>query len=537
MYAAFFGLQRRPFAATPDAGCWFHGERFQAALDELLICAEQGQGIGVVTAPPGVGKTLLCERLIREIGEPLTSVLLRHATYHSRRAFLQTILSELAQPYDKPTDQELRLALAPVLKGLGHAGRALLLVVDEAHELSEALLEELRILADQASEGRPLVRLVLCGQPSLEDKLTHPQLQALNQRVRAHISLAPLSRAEASDYLDYRITWAGGRTDELFTGEALDLICRAADGSPRCLNQLCDHALLLAYVAETRRVDVALVEQALDDLRHLPLAWNVGAERAMESNAEPMVWDAASSAVEFGAATEEHGDTLEPEALDERVVMDETEGLDDDTETEALTPSETGEPRRRWEDLLPPPWAEAALETPVESAWGEEVVIDRYAALDDGRVPPDVPITPAATPAATLTTTHDFWQMVTERLETATTIDDRLAAVQHVLEYVDDGVPVAPRSAAPSDAAYPEAHAEVFELGTSSGTSTRVVAESRTIEAPASAVMEPEASHVIEIGGPSPATMPDRASGTLTPSTRPLKNLFTLLRRKQQGRL
>lgn len=279
MYEASFGLKRRPFAATPDATCFLNAAPVQAALDELIVCVEQGQGIAVLTAPAGTGKTLLCERLRQELDDRFETVLLRHASFLTRRALLQTVLCELNYAYNHPSEQELRLELFPAIRALQPKREALVLICDEAHQLNDSLLEELRILADFAEAGRPLVRLVLVGQLSLEEKLTQPSLEAFNQRIRAQVNLATFDQAGSLDYIDYRLTWAGGRTDEIFTPEALNLIARASDGVPRCINQLADHTLLLGFVAEQRPVTEALVREALSDLRQLPLHWNEPASR------------------------------------------------------------------------------------------------------------------------------------------------------------------------------------------------------------------------------------------------------------------
>ncbi|MDX1968358.1 MAG: AAA family ATPase [Planctomycetaceae bacterium] len=551
MYEAFFGLKRRPFAATPDANCWYHSERYQAALDELLVCAEQGQGIGVIIAPAGAGKTLLCERLIREIGEPFTSVLLRHATYQSRRGFLQTLLSELAQPFDKPSDQELRLALAPVLRGLGQQGRALLLVVDEAHTLSETLLEELRILADQAEDGKPLVRLVLCGQLTLEDKLAHPQLQALNQRIRAHVSVAPLSMSESADYLDYRITWAGGRTEEMFTREALELITRAADGQPRCLNQVCDHALLLAYVAEERPVTAAHVTDALDDLRHLPLVWNT---RLAAPSTE------ASPASPWAATLGETGSPLADAAWNsefpaENVVewgvesSDESSGHPLPEVAPAFGAEEAIDPPAA---LIPPAHPDAAD----DHAWQEEFVMDRYAALDAGLQPPprDHAATRIDVAEVIRPLSNDlFEQTAIGMLQSSNTIDDRLDALQHVLEYVSDGeeprASVAPRPTY----FFEQRRSDDFSPDHTLGASEDVMADNldggsgraEQISAPGDPADERTASEptsvqatCIEIGSsPAKALTEVGLSESAPPPPRSLRNLFTMLRRKQLGRL
>lgn len=274
MYEAFFSLRARPFAATPDASCLFPAPPVQDVLDELMLRAASGEGIGVLSAPAGLGKTLLCRRLALELADQLTPVFLANANFATRRALLQAIHFELGQPYSGMDEQELRLSLISTLKEFIRAGRGLVLIVDEAHLLSDRLLEELRALATLSAGEQPLVRLVLAGQLSLEEKLIDPSLTALNQRVVAHVYLEPLTREESRDYIVYRVQWAGGDAQRLFAGDALDAIAGLAGGVPRCLNQLCDHALLLACAREMPVVTRDLVEVALSDLKQLPLMWN-----------------------------------------------------------------------------------------------------------------------------------------------------------------------------------------------------------------------------------------------------------------------
>ena len=274
MYEVYFGLSRRPFFATPDTGCWFPGQPAESALAEIERCVTSGQGIAVLTAPAGLGKTLICRQLVARLTDQFRPAFLTTGNFTTRRSLLQAILHELAQPYSGMGEQELRIELSSTIQALASSSGGLLLIIDEAHLLGDRLLEELRLLADLSHNSTAPVRVVLSGQPQLEEQLTNPGLEAFNQRIGAHVLLDTLNRQESIGYILHRMQWAGGDDRAIFQADALELIARAADGVPRCLNQLCDHSLLLGYVGEKTEIDVATVREALGDLQHLPLHWN-----------------------------------------------------------------------------------------------------------------------------------------------------------------------------------------------------------------------------------------------------------------------
>ncbi len=274
MYEEFFGLKRRLFSATPDASCFVPLEGPQAALDALAISCERGQGIGVLTGDAGLGKTLLGLRLAFELQPTFQTAFVNHSAFPTRRALLQAILFELHRPYIRLAEQELRLELASALKALRAEHQALVVILDEAHKLSEPLLDELRLMSMLADRGEPLTRVVLIGDRDLEERLADPTLSAFNQRVCCQVELTPLTQAESIEYLRASVDFAGGHIDELFSDDALVFIAKAADGSPRCLNHLADHSLLLGYVGECRPVTADIARQALDDLKQLPLNWH-----------------------------------------------------------------------------------------------------------------------------------------------------------------------------------------------------------------------------------------------------------------------
>lgn len=274
MYEEFFGFNHRPFAATPRAADFVPLEGPQGALDALAICCERGQGIGVLTADPGLGKTLIGLRLAFELQPTFATVFLGHSAFPTRRAFLQAILFELQRPYARMAEQELRLELIAALKALRPEHQALVVILDEAHRLSKSVLDEVRLLAMLADADEPLARVVLVGNRELEERLADPMLVEFNQRICCQVDLAPLTQAESIEYLRGCIEVAGASPEAVFTDDAITLIAKAADGVPRCLNHLADHSLLLAYATERRPVEPDIVREALDDLKQLPLQWH-----------------------------------------------------------------------------------------------------------------------------------------------------------------------------------------------------------------------------------------------------------------------
>lgn len=298
MYEGFFGLTRRPFLAAPRTDCYFPAPTIENSRKALIRCIQRGEGIAAVMGPSGTGKTLLCELLAESFRNQLQVVMLSSGRTGNRRALLQGILHGLGKPYRGMDEGELRLALVDHLTQPAAPPQAMLLLVDEAHTLPLRCMDELRMLTNVAAGGHPRTRLVLVGNSVLEERLASPKLDSLSQRVAVRCYLEALGQAETDGYIQAQIAWAGGQATELFSTEASQAVYKATGGVARLINQVCDHALMLAFVAGQRRIDAARIQEAWADLQQLPTPWN--GEGGDTAGSKP-----ATEAIEFGTLDEE----------------------------------------------------------------------------------------------------------------------------------------------------------------------------------------------------------------------------------------
>lgn len=293
MYEAHFGFSERPFAAAPQVEHYFPSLSAAAARERLVRCIERAEGPAMLVGPAGTGKTLICRLLAEQFRQRLSVALLPSARLGSARALLQSILYELGRPYRGMDEGELRLALVDYVTASRQCSSGLLLLVDEAHVMPLRLIEEARLLTNLGSGGQPCVRLVLAGACALEERLASPKLESLNQRIVARCYLEPFSGDETLRYIRQRIEAAGAKAEDVFPEAACQRVYQATGGVPRLVNQVCDHALLLACAAGRYTLDAALVEEAWADLQQLPVPWS----------GEPHA-PGAGSVVEFGTLDE-----------------------------------------------------------------------------------------------------------------------------------------------------------------------------------------------------------------------------------------
>jgi type II secretory pathway predicted ATPase ExeA len=298
MYESYFHLTHRPFAAPPAAERYIPTDALEQARTTLVRVVQRAEGPGLVIGSAGTGKSLLCQLVAEHFRGKFAVATLAAARLSTRRALLQNILFELKLPYRDMDESELRLSLIDHLEPRESGLAGLLLLVDEAHTLPLRLLEEVRLITNLVRDGEPLVRLILAGGMQLEERLASPKLESFQQRIAARCYLQPMGRDETIYYVQEQLKRAGAPADGLFTAAALRAIHTASDGVPRLVNQLCDHALMLAALGGHTQLDAAGINEAWADLQQLPVPWHEAKRPA--ASAAP-----AASVIEFGQLDDE----------------------------------------------------------------------------------------------------------------------------------------------------------------------------------------------------------------------------------------
>ena len=388
MYENSFQLAQRPFASAPTAAAYVRTGTHQAALENLVRCVERAEGVGLVVGPAGSGKSLLLQLLAAGFRSKFHVAMLNSSQLCTRKALLQSILFELKLPYRDMDEGELRLSLLQHLEPGEDGPHGLLLLVDEAHTLPLRLLEEIRQLTNVVRNGQPRVRLILAGGAILEERLSNPKLESFQQRLATRCYLQPLTREETFQYIREQIQQTGGNPAALFAQSAFEAIFTATDGIPRLINQLCDHALVLAALGGHKQLQAAGIEEAWADLQQLPLPWN---EQNVQVRSET-----TSNIIEFGELTDrgfnEPGLMVTspmPDMLSSDAAHNATQLLDQiDDEIASLDLPEGELARNRDANEFCGLSAQGTeIEITFKDPFGqgfdeEEVVIDRYASLE-----------------------------------------------------------------------------------------------------------------------------------------------------------
>ncbi len=266
MFEKFYGLARNPFNLTPDPSLFYFSSQHEEALSRLIYAVKNKKGLVVLTGEVGTGKTTVIRKLISSLG-PEYNVILVFNTFLSSKQIIETILVDLNIEY-KRNDSKVKMIhrLYDFLIAHRRQGRAVVLVIDEAQNLSPKALEEVRMLTNLETDTEKLLQIVLVGQPELKDLLSKAELRQMKQRIYIHYHLYPLPLEDVYRYIDHRIIRSGGRTEDLFTEESVSLIAKASGGVPRVINILCDNCLITGFANGERPVGVITTESVLQEL-------------------------------------------------------------------------------------------------------------------------------------------------------------------------------------------------------------------------------------------------------------------------------
>ncbi|MGI9235834.1 MAG: AAA family ATPase [Woeseiaceae bacterium] len=268
MYTSFFGLNEKPFSITPDPRYLFMSERHGEALAHLVYGVTESGGFIQLTGEVGTGKTTLVRTLLLNRMPDNADVAVVLNPQLSVLEFLATICEELhiEVPHNKGSIKAQTDALNRHLLQAHAGGRRTILVVDEAQNLSPAVLEQVRLLTNLETAKQKLLQIILIGQPELRELLARNDLRQLAQRITGRYHLEPLSRNETAQYIEHRLKVAGA-VGEVFDSAAKKETFRLSQGVPRLINVICDRALLGAYSREVRRVDSRLIRRAAIEVR------------------------------------------------------------------------------------------------------------------------------------------------------------------------------------------------------------------------------------------------------------------------------
>jgi len=265
MFVDYYGLREQPFGVTPDPRFLYLGEGHREALAALFYGIESGRGFSALAAEPGMGKTSLLMRLLESMQESARTAFL-FQTEGGSREFLHALLHDLGIA---PLGKDLaatHAALNETLLAELNAGRRVIVVIDEAQNLSDKTLESVRLLSNFETPEAKLMHIILAGQPKLSEKLAKPSLTQLRQRVSNVIQLKPFRSEETIDYIKHRLQAAGLKGQLPFSPDALLLIARSSKGIPRNINNICFQALSLGFATQSQIVGINAVREVLADL-------------------------------------------------------------------------------------------------------------------------------------------------------------------------------------------------------------------------------------------------------------------------------
>ena len=265
MYKQFFGLKEKPFNVTSDPNFLFLSRIHKEAISHLIYGIREKKGFIEITGEVGAGKTTLCRALLNQFDINTKSAFIFNSTLPDIQLF-QTILEDFGISVQNKTKSSMLRQFNAFLVEEAAKNNNVILIIDEAQNLKISVLEELRLLSNLETEKEKLFQMILVGQPELRDKINSPSLKQLKQRIGVRCHITALEKDEVGEYIYHRLRIAGSNGEICFSDEALDAIFKYSGGIPRLINKVCDKALLLAYVLETKDIETSIIGRSVQEI-------------------------------------------------------------------------------------------------------------------------------------------------------------------------------------------------------------------------------------------------------------------------------
>ncbi len=265
MYLDFFGLREKPFAVTSDPSFLYLSKKHREALSHMVYGIRERKGFIEITGEIGTGKTTLCKALLRHLDADTRTALILHSNL-SELQLLQAVVQDFGLNPMRANRADIYHQLNTFLLDQAKLGHNIVLVIDEAQNLSPRLLEQVRMLSNLETDKEKLIQIVLVGQPQLRHKLAQPSLEQLRQRIAVRYHITPLDADEVRTYIEHRMRIAGSDGSLEWAPDGIEEVYRCSNGIPRLINQICDRSLLAGYVFRVRRIDRSIVRRSYQEL-------------------------------------------------------------------------------------------------------------------------------------------------------------------------------------------------------------------------------------------------------------------------------
>ncbi len=264
MYLDFYDLDENPFSNVPDTVFMYKSKQHSEAISHMLYGINAQAGFMLLTGTVGSGKTTICRTLLRRLDDRFKTALIFNPPSNPVE-LIQAILQDLGLPYQGTSKKALLDTLNNYLLKCMAENRPVVIIIDEAQDLSEDILEEIRLLSNLETDKEKLIQIILSGQEELLEKISGYSLRQLSQRITIHYHLTALAEEQVPKYIHFRLLKAGSNGDLSFSKRAVKKIYKHSRGIPRIINKICDKALLAGYVEQKKLISAKMIKAAMEN--------------------------------------------------------------------------------------------------------------------------------------------------------------------------------------------------------------------------------------------------------------------------------